>query len=409
MTSFGHAARSLWALDPDVLYLNHGTVGAPPRRVLAAQQAIRDEIERQPSQFLLRELSEVSMGTPVRTKPRLRQAADRVAAFLGARGSDLVFTNNATTGVNAVLRSLDFEAGDEILIHDMAYGAIAKTAEYIARVTGATVKTVTMPYPVLDPKEWVLAIDAACTARTKVAILDHITSDMAVVLPLAAIAKACHARGVAVIVDGAHAPGAIALDLPSLGVDWYAANLHKWCWSPRSCAILWAPAERQKELHPTVISWGLDQGFTSEFDWVGTYDPSAALAAPEGIAMMEEIGVERIRTWNHDLAWKAANLLAARFGTTLGVTEAMVGTMATVPLPEAYGSTREEGQRLRDLLLLEDRIEVAVPAWRGRLWVRICAQIYNEMSDYERLADAVARRASYAGSSPTARLRAAAR
>jgi isopenicillin-N epimerase len=386
---FGHAMRAHWALDPAVTYLNHGTVGSPPRRVLAAQQAIRDAIERQPARYLVRELADVGDGAPRTMRPRLRTAADAVAGFLGARGEDLAFVDNATAGVNAVLRSLRFEPGDEILLTDHAYGAVARVAEFVARQWGARVATVELPFPRTDPAAVVEAIAGALGPRTRIAIVDHVTSETALVLPLAEIAARCRARGVPVLVDGAHAPGALDLELPALGVDWYAANLHKWAWAPRSCGILWASPARQKDLHPPVISWGLDKGFTHEFDWVGTRDPSAYLAAPEGIAWMRELGLEAVRGYNHALAWEGACGLAGRWGTAFEIGETMVGVMATIPLPGRMGTTREDAQRLKDGLLFEDRIEVATHARHGRVWVRISAQIYNQPSDLERLAEAV--------------------
>jgi isopenicillin-N epimerase len=388
---FGRTLLDQWGLDPSIVYLNHGTVGAPPLRVLAAQQRIRDEIERQPSRFLLRELTAVRVGGEASAPPRMRTAAARVAEFLGASGDDLVFVDNTTTGINAVLRSLDLGPGDEILILDLAYGAIANAARYVARRAGATVRVVETPYPT-DSGAVIRAVEGDLGPRTRLAIVDHITSESALLLPLAEIAARCRARGVAVLADGAHAPGAIALDIPALGVDWYVGNLHKWAFAPRSSGILWATRERQADLHPTVISWGLDQGFAAEFDLVGTRDPSPHLAAPEGIAFLRELGAEAVRAHNHGLAWEAARLLTARWGTPLGVPETLIGTMATVPLPERAGSMSEAAARLRDALLFEDRIEVQLHAWRGRLWTRISAQVYNEISDVERLAEAVAAR-----------------
>jgi isopenicillin-N epimerase len=388
---FGHSMLSEWALDPSILYLNHGTVGAPPRRVLEEQRRIRDTIELQPARFQLRELTAMRVGSDTKSRPRLRVAADQVAAFLGARGDDVAFVENTTTGVNAVLRSLEWRGGDEILLWDGSYGAVANVARYVARRAGAEVRTVALPDPI-DPGTAVEAFAQALGPRTRLAIVDHITSESALWMPLAEIAARCRARGVAVLADGAHAPGSIALDLPALGVDWYVGNLHKWAYAPRSSGVLWAPPERQADLHPAVISWGLDQGFTAEFDLVGTRDPSMHLAAPAGIAFLRELGEERVRRWNQDLAWEAAVLLSRRFGTALGMPRSMVATMATVPLPERAGSTREQAASLRDALLFEDRIEVQLHAWRGRLWTRISAQIYNEIADIERLAEAILRR-----------------
>ena len=388
--SFGHPMRAAWALDPNVLYLNHGTVGAPPRRSLEAQQRIREEIERQPSDFLLRRLSSTRVGVETDEKPRMRQAADKVAPFLGAQGDDLVFVDNITTGANAVLRSFPFASGDEILITDEVYGAIGKTADFVLRRVGGTVRTANLPREAREPQAYVDAIGGAVTPRTRIAIVEHVAAHSAVVLPVKAIVAHLKAKGVAVLVDGAHAPGAIAVDIPSYGADWYAANLHKWAWSPRSLGILWATKARQVDLHPTTISWGLDQGFTAEFDWVGTKDPSAALAAPHAIAYMEELGIERVRAWNHGLAWAAGLHLSERFGTKLAADEPFVGTMVTVALPAAFGSTMDEASALRDRLLFEHGIELQVFAAHGGIHIRVSAQIYNERSDVERLADVLA-------------------
>jgi isopenicillin-N epimerase len=382
-----------WPLDPGVLYLNHGTVGVAPRRARAAQQAIRDEMERRPSQFLLREVSSL-VGIPrtERTEPtRMRRAADAVARFIGARGDDLVFVDNATTGVNAILQSLPLQPGDEILVTDHNYGAVARTAAFVARDRRGSVRTVEVPYPAFSRSRLIDALAAAIGPRTRVAVVDHIVSESALIFPVAEIAGICRARGVALVVDGAHAPGVLPLDVPAIGADWYVANLHKWAHAPRSCGFLWAHPSRQAGLHPTVISWGFDLGFTAEFDWVGTRDPSAWLAAPAGLAFLEELGFDAVRRYNHDLVVRAARLLADRWGTRFEIDDADIGFMATVPLPERLGSTADAAARLRDRLLFDHRIEVQVHAGHGRLWTRISAQVYNELSDYERLGDAIAK------------------
>jgi isopenicillin-N epimerase len=305
-----------WSLDPDVTYLNHGTVGAPPCRVLAAQQRLRDEMVRQPSRFLLRELSSITVGAAPLPKPRLRAAADEVAAFLGARGDDLVFVDNATTGVNAVLRSFDLNGRGR---DSPARRLLRRRAEHGA-LRGARARR--------DGTDGAPALSAAGVRRRAAphrrrdsppprASSSWTTSCRSArcCLPVAEIAAACRARGAAVFVDGAHAPGAIPLDIPSLGVDWYTGNLHKWAQAPHTSAILWAAPERQSALHPVVISWGLDRGFTAEFDQVGTRDPTAHLAAPEGIAFMRDLGLHDMRRYNHALALDTAALLTSRLGT----------------------------------------------------------------------------------------------
>jgi isopenicillin-N epimerase len=394
MTEFGRHLLDEWLLDPAVAYLNHGTVGATPRRVLDKQDEWRARIERQPAAALAREIVPL-MGAKPRPPGALRAAADEVAAFLGAPGfggEDLVFVDNATAGVTAVLRSMALEAGDEIVVTDHTYGAVANVAGFVARRRGAVVRTAAIPFPAPGPEAVVAAVEAALTDKTRVAVIDHVSSDTALVMPVAEIAAACRARGIQVLVDGAHAPGAVPVDIASLGVDWYTANMHKWAMAPRPCGVLWAAPGRQDELHPPVVSWWLDQGMTAEFDWVGTRDPTPWLVAPDGIAFMADLGLQAMRDHNHDLVLEAARMLSAHWDTPFATNPEMIGTMASLVLPESLGGGEAEADALRDALWLEDRIEVHMARRDGRLWVRLSAQVYNELADYERLAVAVAAR-----------------
>jgi isopenicillin-N epimerase len=389
--TFGRALRSHWMLDPETTYLNHGTVGCTPRRVLEAQQAIRDEIERQPSRFLLRELTGLGVGRPDHEGSRLRAAARAIAAFVHARPDDLALVDNATTGANAVFQSADLSEGDEVVVTDMGYGGVVRAAAYHARRRRATLRTVEMPYPGATPERMVETIDRAIGPRCRLAIVDHVSSLTALVFPVREIAERCRRKGVPLLVDGAHAPGAIALDVPSIGADYYTANLHKWAFAPRPSGFLWAAPERQPALHPPVISWGLDEGFTTEFDWMSTRDPSAMLAAPVGIQMIQDLGFDAVRGHNHTLAKEAAALLADAWGVDHRIPDSMVGTMCSVPLPESFGSSREDAIVVRDRLLFEERIEIQVHDLGGRLWVRVSAQVYNDLADVERLAETVRR------------------
>ncbi len=396
---FGRAMLAHFPLEPGSVYLNHGTVGVTPLAVMSARTALLEEIERHPARVMIREL--MRRGTLMRPNtssaaatqpPRLRAAAERVAAFLGATGEGLVFVDNASSGVNAVLRSVELRPGDEILIPDLAYGGVVRAAAFIARERGATISTLALPFPAHDPVEVVRAVERALTPRTRLAILDHITSETALVLPLAEMAAACRARGVPVLVDGAHAPGAIDVNIESLGVDWYAANLHKWAFAPRGCGVLWAAPERRERLHPAVISWGVtNDDWLQEFDWTGTRDPSPWLAAPAGLDFMRDVlGVAAMREHNHRLAWQSAQLLARRWGRPWTTPESMVGCMVTVPLPEHLGpADATTAQQLRDALLFEHGIEVPVIALGRALWVRLSLQVYNDQSDVERLAEAI--------------------
>ena len=392
MPDFGPALRSEWLLDPGITYLNHGTVGATPRRVLAHQRAITDEIERQPARFMLRELAD-TRGTAT-SPPRMREAAAAVAEFVGVAAADLLFVDNITSGANAVLRSFPFTAGDEIAVTNLGYGGVVNTARYVARTFGGSVRTIELPQPGADPGDYVEAIASGLGPRTRLLIVDHLTPGTALVLPLAEIAGLCHERGVLVFADGAHVPGNIAVDIDVLGVDWYAANLHKWAWAPRSAGLLWAAEQHHGYLHPTVISWGLDNGITAEFDLLGTRDPTPFLTAPFSIELLDEFGgeggVEAIYRHNHELAWWSGRYLADRWGTRFTTPEQMIGSMVNVRLPAHFGTTEDDAEHLRADL---EAAAIEVPIYPGAdcLSLRISAQIYCDRADIERLAEVVAK------------------
>jgi isopenicillin-N epimerase len=390
MPTFGPSMRSEWLLDPDITYLNHGTVGATPRRVLERQRAITDEIERQPAKFMLRELADSHRDF---TEPsRMRVAAAAVAEFVGVAGEDLMFVDNITTGANAILRSFPFDPGDEIAVTTLGYGGVVNAATYVSRTIGGTLRTIELPQPGAERSAYIDAIAAGLGERTRVLVVDHLTPGSALILPLAEITALCHERGVLVLADGAHVPGNIAVDIDSFGVDWYVANLHKWAWAPRSAGVLWAAEQHHGYLHPTVISWGLDHGIAAEFDLQGTRDPSHFLAAPFAIELLNEFGgddgVDAIYRHNHDLAWWAGQYLADRWGTRFTTPEEMIGSMVNVRLPAQFGTTTDDAERVRAALEAEG-IEVPLYAGADCLTTRISAQIYCDRADIERLGDAV--------------------
>ena len=378
IAAYGTALRSEWGLAPEVAYLNHGGFGVAPLVTLAAADAWRRRIEQNPTRFMAREL-----------RPSLRAAAARVGAFLGAEGDDIVFIDNATTAVNAVLRSLRFGPGDEILGTGLGYNAVRNTVRFVAERSGAEMVEVPVPLPAADAEAIVAAVAARLTARTRLAIFDHIASHSAIVLPLERLVPLAHRAGARVLIDGAHVPGQMPLDLRALDADYYAANLHKWLFAPRGTAILWARRELQAELHPPTISHGLGQGFHAEFDWTGTRDPSAWLAAPAGIEFHERLGGTRLMERNRGLAREMGRMLAQAWGTPLAAPEALFAAMTVVALPLAGPATQERATEIRGHLSDTHRIEAAVNAMSGRLWVRVAAQAYNEPADYERLRDAI--------------------
>jgi isopenicillin-N epimerase len=373
--AYGPAARSGWPLDPAVTYLNHGGYGVTPNAVLAVQAEWRTRMERNPMRFMTEELP-----------PALREAAAALAGHLGARGEDVVFVANATAGINAVLRSLDFSPGDEILVTNLAYGAVAKAARYAAERSGASLVEATIPLPLADIGAVPAAVAARLGPRTRLAIFDHVASSSALVLPVEELARLARAVGARVLVDGAHAPGQVAVDLPATGADWYVGNCHKWLMAPRGCGFLWASPKNQALVHPLEISHGYGAGFLAEFDWTGTRDPTAFLSVPAAIACHARFGGAALMARNKALAREAAALLARRWETETGGPEDAFAAMTTVRLPLPPTRTREEGVQLQRRLSDEHRIEVAVIAQVGPLWARVSAQAYNELADYERLA-----------------------
>ena len=373
MQRFGAHLRSHFLLDERLCFLNHGSFGACPRSVLDAQAAWRTEMERDPIRFLVRSLPEL-----------LRAQAAELAAFLGAREEDIAFVENATTGVNAVLRSLDFQPGDEILILSHVYPAVNNTVMAMAERYGCSVIRVELPVPLSTPQQVVEAVEAKLSSRTRVAVLDHITSFSGAVLPAADLVAICHANGTPVLVDGAHAPGMLNLDLESIGADYYVGNCHKWLWAPKGCAFLHASKERQLELKPTVISLRQGEGFPYSFDWTGTKDPSAYLALRAGLEFHTWLGPEAVRAHNHELVVSGTESIASSLGWELPVAAEMTGSIRALRIPETEGATREDANSLHDYLADLHHIEVLVQAYDG-LWLRASAQVYNERGDFAAL------------------------
>lgn len=376
--AFGRGLLQHWLLEPDIAFLNHGSYGATPRAVLAAQSEWRSRMERQPVRFMNDELPGA-----------LRAAAARLGRFVGAAGDNIAFVDNATTAVNTVLASFDWRAGDEIAVCRHVYPGVRSAIAALERRYGVVMRSAEFPVPLAGAEQVVAAFAAALDARTRLAIVDHVSSPLAVVLPVAEIAALCANRGVPVLIDGAHAPGMLALDLDALGADWYTGNGHKWLYAPKGAAFLWTAPARAAATHPLVISSQWGQGYAREFDWTGTRDTSAWLAVPAALDFFESLGVERARAYMHGLAAEAARLLASRTGTQPLAPPGMFAAMVTLPLPASFGADASAVEALHRLLVDRYRVEVPLHVIDGRLALRISAQVYNEIRDYERLGDAL--------------------
>jgi isopenicillin-N epimerase len=306
--------------------------------------------------------------------------------------------------VNAVLRSLDFAAGDELLTTDHAYGACKNTLDYVARRTGARVVIATIPFPVTSPDEVVATVLAKATLKTRLALLDHITSPTALVLPIEKMVQALAARGIDTLVDGAHGPGMVPLDLARLGAAYYSGNCHKWLCAPKGSAFLWVRRDRQAAVHPLTISHGATgerpgrTRFRLEFDWTGTSDPTGWLTVPKAIEYVGGLlpgGWPAVMARNRALALEARRLLCAAAGTAPACPDEMIGSIASVRLPESplKNPAWRQADPLQPRLFEGWGIEVPIMRWPGppHRVIRVSAQLYNHRAQYARLADALAK------------------
>lgn len=380
----------MWRLDPAVTFLNHGSFGACPEPVLEAQARLRAEMEREPVLFLSRE----------RLESRLDAARAALAAFVGADPKDLAFLANATTGVNTVLRSLPFGPGDELLTTDHLYNACRNALEVVAHAVSARVVVAAVPFPLNSDAQVMAAVLGALTPHTRLALLDHVTSPTGLVLPLAGLVRELAARGVDTLVDGAHAPGMVALDLRALGAAYYVGNCHKWLCAPKGAGFIHVRRDRQASIRPLVISHGANSSRTDrsryclEFDWTGTHDPTPYLAVPTALSVMEAQlpgGWPALMGRNRAVVLEARRLLCARLGVAPPCPDAMIGALAAVRLPDATAPPPPARDPVQVALFERFGIEVPVIPWPAspRRWLRISAQIYNRPDDYERLATAL--------------------
>lgn len=379
--------KSLFRLDPDVTFLNHGSYGACPRPVFEVWQGWQARMERQPVAFL----------NQPHLAARYAEARAALAPFLGADPDDLVPMVNATAGLNVVARSLPLQPGDEILTTDHEYAALEKTWAFVAARTGAVIRRVTVPLPLESEAAFTDALMAGFTDRTRVLFLSHITSPTALLFPIARAVAHARARGIWTVIDGAHAPGQIALDLNALAADFYAGNCHKWMMAPKGAAFLHVRRELQPMLNPAVIShgWTADRtspgpfggtSFIDRFQVQGTRDPSPFLTVPAAIALARDHDWRRVAARCHDLAQETSARIAALTGLPpIAKPEFCAPQMVSMPVPDC------ETQETHDRLLNDFGIEIPVPRWSGRSFIRVSVQGYNTRAEMDRLVAAIAR------------------
>lgn len=379
------AGFSQWMLHDEVTFLNHGSFGAVPRAVMAAQDEWRRRIEAEPIELLGRRAPEL-----------VAEAKVPVGEFLRMAPADFGLVTNATEGVNAVLNSLSFKTGDELLTTNHVYNAVRMALRHTAMRHGATYRQIDLPTPVESASGVARRVLEGLSARTKLLVIDHITSPTALIFPVEEIIAGCAQRGVEVLVDGAHAPGMIELDVPKIGATYYAGNLHKWACAAKGCGFLWVAPQRAAEIHPCIVSHLYGQGLAEEFSWQGTRDISAWLALPAAMEFMGAIGWERIRAHNHALAVWAHRMLCERWKVSpmSPMDGSLFGATATIVLPgELAEMSEQEGKAMQQRVYDEDRVEVPFVCWQEKCHIRISCQMYNRPGDYVRLAEVMERRA----------------
>ncbi|MEQ8762595.1 MAG: aminotransferase class V-fold PLP-dependent enzyme [Planctomycetota bacterium] len=385
-----HAAH--WQLEEGIEFLNHGSFGACPTKILEAQDRWRKRIELEPVRFFVHEL-----------EPALDETRRELGSFLGASPDCLAFVPNATYGVNSILRSLELGPQDELLVSNHEYNASRNALDFVAARTGARVQVVEIPFPLKSADEVVERVLGAVNARTRLLLIDHVTSQTGLVLPIEPIVQELNRRGIDTLIDGAHAPGMVPLELDRLGATYYTGNCHKWLCTPKGSALLYVREDRQARIRPLAISHGANSPrsdrskYLIEFDWTGTIDPTPWLVIPESIRFLGSLlpgGFEALRKHNRDLALAARPIVADALGIELPCPDTMIGHLASFPLPPGKDEAPKSSlyvDPLQDDLMSRWGIEIPIMPWPAppKRIIRFSAQLYNSLEQYKRLAGAL--------------------
>ena len=380
-----------WSFEKGRTFLNHGSFGACPDFVIAEQRKWQDLMEKEPVRFFEELMPNL-----------LLKSREALGTFLSCSPNDLAFVSNATSGVNTILRSLQFKQGDEILVPNHAYQACRNSIDFVAQRSGATVVVVAIPFPIDRPQTVIEVMKSAYTERTKLVMIDTVTSPTGLRMPFEELTSFFENKGVEVLLDAAHGIGMIPLDLGTLGASYVTSNCHKWLCAPKGTAFLYVREDKQDKIQPLTISHGHTfplgetTRFRHEFDWTGTQDISGWCAIPaviEGMAKLVDGGWETIMQHNHDLAIQGRDILCKRLGIEQPCPDEMIACISTIQLPGEIPAKEKmhEPDPLHHVLSEKYNIQVPVWSWpspEGR-YLRISAQLYNSIEQYELLADAL--------------------
>ncbi len=375
--NFGHELKSLWHLESDLLFLNHGSFGGTPKQVLEAEWEWEKRMERDPMHFFLDDYNLL-----------LAKVIKRLADFVYADPRKLVLVDNATSGVCTVLRSelTDKPAEFTIVFTSHIYPAVKKIIEYISKVNGYKTNEIYIPFPLAGEEEIMDYYRKGLGDGPGIAVLDHISFGPGVIFPIKEMIDFSRQKGFFTLVDAAHAPGMLPLNIEELKADWYVGNCHKWMFTPKGCALLWADTHVQDITTPLTISHFYGEGYSQGFGWTGTRNPAPWLALGEALDFINSFGHENIYNYNHNLIIEGSNLIAESLGVQPTVPGDMLGFLAPVEFPGNFSGTPQESAALRARLYKEHNAEAVFNYLDGKMWLRITAQIYNEISDYKKLA-----------------------
>jgi len=377
---FGNKIKNLWLLDENVTFLNHGSFGACPKVVLEESFNIMRKLETEPISFFIEGYYEA-----------IRSQAAALGKFVNADPDSLVFVENATTGMNTVLHSLmpKLKRGDEIIITNHVYPAVRAALKFLKDQTGVVLKEINLPYPVYDISEYTEIYKNAITPQTKLALVDHVIYTTGVIAPVKEIAEVMHKNNMLVLVDGAHAPGMLDLNIEDLNVDWYTGNLHKWMFTPKGVALLWTAPEHQSYTKPLTISFFYETGYYKEFDWQGTKNPTSILAVTKAIEFINTFGKENIINYIHDLAIQARDLVTDKLNIDCKIPNNYFASLVALPYKYEGEIDYMTTNNIRGEFFRKYKIEMPFVAFDGRMFFRFSTQIYNDIHDYEKLAEAL--------------------
>ncbi len=378
-----------WHLDQEITFLNHGSYGACPKAILEEQSTARLSLEEQPVKFFSHTLI-----------PRMDEVRQALSTLLRTHSNNLALIPNATQGVNTVLRTYPLQAGDEILVTNHGYNACNNAALSYAEKQGATIQFAKIPFPIECKSQVIEAVERATSSKTKLAIIDHITSPTALVTPIQELVALLNEKGIDTLVDGAHAPGQLDINLSTLSPAYYTGNCHKWLCTPKGSAFLYVREDKHQEVRPLAISHGANAPtqersfFRNEFDWQGTHDPTAHMVIPQTLQLMGgwfENGWDDIRKKNHQLACQARDIIATALNMEKPAPDDMLGAMAAFPLDASVLPGGFPNSGLQKILMDDYQIEVPVfdEPYSPIKTLRLSAQLYNDISQYEYLGHAL--------------------